>query len=121
MQFQYGCTTLDIMPTKQPIILVITCYLYVLIFLVMCFLVFTAVDGLCKIWDTIFILVNVLLIVLFYYKFPNCLHGISTRQLELLLCTAGPTAQHMQDCPISYIQLNYVHNKIIKIRCCHLM
>ena len=30
-------------------------------------------------------------------KFPNCLCGISTRQLELLLWRAGPTAQHMQD------------------------
>ena len=31
----------------------------------------------------------------------------------------GPTAQHMQDCPI-FIQLNYVHNNK-EMRCCHLM
>ena len=43
-------------------------------------------------------------------KFPNCLSGISTRQLELLLWRAGPTAQHMPDSPIFLIQLNYVHN-----------
>ena len=42
-------------------------------------------------------------------KFPNCLCSISTRQLELLLWTAGPTAQHMQDFPIFFIQLNYVY------------
>ena len=33
----------------------------------------------------------------------------------------GLTAQHMQDYPIFFIQLNYVHNNKIKIRCCHLM
>ena len=42
-------------------------------------------------------------------KFPNCLCSISTRQLELLLWRAGPTAQHMQDFPIFFIQLNYVY------------
>ena len=42
-------------------------------------------------------------------KFPNCLCSISTRQLELLLWTAGPTAQHTQDSPIFFIQLNYVY------------
>ena len=52
-------------------------------------------------------------------KFANCLYSTSTRQLELLLWIAGPTAQHMQDCPIFFIQLNYVHKK--DIRCCHLM
>ena len=40
-------------------------------------------------------------------KFPNCLCGISTRQLELLLWRAGLTAQHVQDSPIFFIQLNY--------------
>ena len=30
------------------------------------------------------------------------------------------TAQHAQDCPIFFIQLNYVHNNK-EIRCCHLM
>ena len=53
-------------------------------------------------------------------KFPNCLCGISTRQLELLLWRTGLTAQHIQDCPIFFIQLNYVHNNK-EIRCCHLM
>ena len=42
-------------------------------------------------------------------KFPNCLCSISTRQLELLLRRAGLTAQHLQDCPTFFIQLNYVH------------
>ena len=37
-----------------------------------------------------------------HLKFPNCLCGINTRQLELLLWRAGPTAQHMQDCPIFF-------------------
>ena len=37
MWFQYGGTLLDIMPTKQPIILVIACYLYVFILLIMYF------------------------------------------------------------------------------------
>ena len=32
----------------------------------------------------------------------------------------GPAAQHMQDCPIFFIQLNYVHNNK-EIRYCHLM
>ena len=44
-------------------------------------------------------------------KFPNCLCGISTRQLELLLWRAGPTAQHTQDSRIFFIQLNYVYNR----------
>ena len=44
-------------------------------------------------------------------KFPNCLCSISTRQLELLLWRAGPTAQHMQDSQIFFIQLNYVYNR----------
>ena len=44
-------------------------------------------------------------------KFPNCLCGISTRQLELLLWRAGPTAEHTQDSPIFFIQLNYVYNR----------
>ena len=48
---------------------------------------------------------------LLMYKFPNCLCSISTRQLELLLWRAGPAAQHIQDCPIFFIQLNYVHNQ----------
>ena len=43
-------------------------------------------------------------------KLPNCLCGFSTRQLELLLWRAGPTAQHTPGCPIFFIQLNYVHN-----------
>ena len=42
-------------------------------------------------------------------EFPNCLCSISTRHLELLLWRAGPTAQHMQDSPILFIQLKYVH------------
>ena len=50
-------------------------------------------------------------------KFPNCPCGISTRQLELLFWRAGPIAQHSQDCPIFFIQLNYVHktkqNKVL--------
>ena len=40
-------------------------------------------------------------------KFPNCLCSISTRQLELLLWRAGLTAQHRQDSPIFFKQLNY--------------
>ena len=44
------------------------------------------------------------------WKFPKYLCSISTRQLEILLWRAGPTAQYMQDCPIFFIQLNYVHN-----------
>ena len=40
-------------------------------------------------------------------KISKCLNGISTRQLELLLWRAGPTALHLQDCLI-FIQLNYV-------------
>ena len=47
----------------------------------------------------------------FIPKFPNCLCGISTRQLELLLWRAGPTAQHTQDSRIFFIQLNYVYNR----------
>ena len=39
---------------------------------------------------------------------PQLSVSISTRQLELLLWRAGPTAQHMQDFPIFFIQLNYV-------------
>ena len=42
-------------------------------------------------------------------QFPNCLCSISTRKLELLLRRTGPIAQHMQDCPIFFIPLNYVH------------
>ena len=48
-------------------------------------------------------------------KFPNCLCSISTRQLELLLWRSGPTAQHMQDSPIFFMQLNYVHNNKNKV------
>ena len=53
-------------------------------------------------------------------KFPICLYGINTRHLELLLWRAGLKAQHTQDCPIFFIQLNNVHNHK-EIRCCHLM
>ena len=45
--------------------------------------------------------------LLIQQKFPNCLCSISTRQLELLLWRAGHTAQHMQDSPIFFLQLNY--------------
>ena len=31
------------------------------------------------------------------------------------------TAQHMQDCPIFFIQLNYVHNNNKEMGCYHLM
>ena len=48
-----------------------------------------------------------ILFQIIWFKFPNCLCSISTRQLELLLWRAGPTAQHMQDSPIFFIQLNY--------------
>ena len=43
MEFQYGGTTLDIMSTKLPFILVIACYLYVFTLFIMYFLVLTAV------------------------------------------------------------------------------
>ena len=38
-----GHTTLDIMSIKQPILLVIACYLYVFVLLIIYLLVFTAV------------------------------------------------------------------------------
>ena len=50
-------------------------------------------------------------------KFPNWLCGIKGRQLELMFWTAGLTSQHLQDCLIFFIQLNYVHkskqNKVL--------
>ena len=49
------------------------------------------------------------------HKFPNCLCSISTRQLELLLWRAGLTAQHMQDSPIFFIQLNCVNKSENKV------
>ena len=51
-----------------------------------------------------------------WLKFPNCLCSISARQLELLLWRAGLTAQHMQDFPILFIQLNYAR-KTLRGRC----
>ena len=48
-------------------------------------------------------------------KFPNCLCSISPRQLELLLWRAGPTEQHLQDCVLFFIQLNYVHKSKNKV------
>ena len=45
-------------------------------------------------------------------EISQCLCGISTRQLELLLWRAGPTAQHLQYYLIFFIQLNYVYIKI---------
>ena len=50
-----------------------------------------------------------------WHNFPNCLCGIRTRQLELLLWRAGLTAQHMQYSPVFFIQLNYVHNNKNKV------
>ena len=50
------------------------------------------------------------------YKFPNCLVVLA---LDSLNYCSEEQAQHMQDCPILFIQLNYVHNK--KIGCCHFM
>ena len=50
-------------------------------------------------------------------KFPSCLCSISTRQLEPFFWRAGLTAQYLQDCPIVFIQLNYIHkskqNKVL--------
>ena len=48
------------------------------------------------------------------HVFPNCLCGISTRQLELLLWKTRPDSQtYPQDCSIFFIQLNNV-NKLKK-------
>ena len=47
------------------------------------------------------------------YKFPNCLLGISTKQVELLPWRSGPDSlTYLQDCTIFFIQLT---------RCSHCM
>ena len=54
-------------------------------------------------------------------KFPNCLHSISSRHLELLLMRARPKSPtYPQDCTIFFTLLSNVYTKI-KIRCCYLM
>ena len=48
-------------------------------------------------------------------KCPNCLYGINTRQLELLLWKVRPNSQtYLQECTIFFIQLNNVYNEINK-------
>ena len=48
-----------------------------------------------------------------FQKFPNCLCGISTQQLKILLWKGRPNSPtHLQDCTIFCIQLTNAYNEL---------